>query len=68
MSKAKKGSFFERVKNYLTSVWRELKKVTWPTKSELTNYTLLVIAMVLVIATFIGLADILFNFIFFKLL
>ncbi len=68
MAKAKKGSFFERVKNYLASVWRELKKVTWPTKKELINYTLLVIAMTLIIAVFIGLADILFNFLFFRVL
>ncbi|MDI9471616.1 MAG: preprotein translocase subunit SecE [Tissierellia bacterium] len=68
MSRAKKGSFFSRVKEYILSVWRELKKVTWPTKKEVINYTLLVLAMTFIVATFIGLADILFNYIFFRLL
>lgn len=68
MAKAEKASFLQRAKAYLKGVWRELKKVTWPTKKELINYTVLVITMTLIIALFIGLADILFNYVFFRLL
>ena len=35
----------------------ELKKVTWPTRRETTNYTLLVIGISLALAAFIGIVD-----------
>ncbi len=42
---------------YIKSSITELKKVTWPTKKETTNYTLLVIGISLAIAAFIGIID-----------
>jgi len=38
-----------------------MKKVTWPTKKETYNYTLLVISLSLAVAAFLGALDYLFN-------
>ncbi len=51
--------------NKLTTYFKEsvieLKKVTWPTKKETYNYTLLVIGISIGIALFLGLLDYLFT-------
>ena len=39
------------------NVWYELKKVTWPTKKDLINYTLLVLAFIVFMGVVIGLLD-----------
>ena len=39
----KKEGLFKRIKNYLTDVKGELKKVTWPTKNDLYKTTVAVI-------------------------
>lgn len=38
-----------------------MKKVTWPTKKETYNYTLLVIGISIAVALFLGLLDYLFT-------
>jgi preprotein translocase subunit SecE len=45
------------ITNYIQESVAELKKVTWPSKKQTTNYTLLVIGISLAMALFIGLAD-----------
>jgi preprotein translocase subunit SecE len=42
---------------FLRETIDELRKVVWPTLPELYRYTLVVVATVVVIATFIGLVD-----------
>ncbi len=42
---------------YIKESIAELKKVTWPTKKQTTNYTLLVIGISLAVAAFIGVID-----------
>ncbi len=42
---------------YLKDVRVEVSKVTWPTREELRESTLVVIVMVFLIAVFIGLVD-----------
>jgi len=42
---------------YIKDSKRELKKVVWPTKKEVQNHTLLVIAFSLVVAFFLGMID-----------
>jgi len=42
---------------YIKDSKRELKKVVWPTKKEVQNHTLLVIAFSLVVAFFLGMVD-----------
>ena len=39
---------------FLREVYEELRKVVWPTPSELYRYTLVVIVTVIVLGTFIG--------------
>lgn len=50
-----------KLTNYIKDSVTEMKKVTWPTKKETTNYTLLVIGISLGVALFLGLLDYLFT-------
>lgn len=42
---------------YLSEAKTELKKVTWPTRKETLNYTLIVIALCVGLALFLGAVD-----------
>ena len=60
----KKVSFFDKVKNFFKGIGKyfkdtksELKKVVWPTKSQMINNTLIVLACVLVVGIFIWVFD-----------
>lgn len=46
-----------RLVQYIKDSITELKKVTWPTRKETTNYTILVIGISLGVAIFLGVAD-----------
>lgn len=46
---------------YIKDSIEEMKKVTWPTKKETKNYTLLVIGISLAIALFLGALDFVFT-------
>ncbi|HAM88617.1 MAG: Protein translocase subunit secE/sec61 gamma [Candidatus Falkowbacteria bacterium GW2011_GWC2_38_22] len=46
---------------YIKDSIEEMKKVTWPTKKETKNYTLLVIGISLGVAIFLGALDFLFT-------
>lgn len=46
---------------YVKASYEEMKKVTWPTKKETTNYTILVVVFSLAVAIFLGLLDYIFN-------
>jgi len=50
-----------KVKNFITEVTVELKKVSWPTKNELIGSTMIVIVSVAILATFIGICDFIFS-------
>jgi preprotein translocase subunit SecE len=52
-----------KLANYIKSSLEEMKKVTWPTKKETYNYTLLVIAISLGVAFFLGALDYVFSWI-----
>ncbi|MEK7496490.1 MAG: preprotein translocase subunit SecE [Patescibacteria group bacterium] len=47
---------------YLRGAWEEMKKVAWPTKREITQHTMLVIGISVVVALFLGALDYIFNF------
>ena len=49
--------------NYIKSSFEEMKKVTWPTKKETYNYTILVIGISLAVAIFLGALDYIFSWI-----
>ena len=38
-------------------MWHELKKVTWPSKKDVINYTLIVLAFIVFMGVVIGLLD-----------
>ena len=48
--------------NYIKASIEEMKKVTWPTKKETYQYTLLVIGISLAVAAFLGALDYIFSF------
>jgi preprotein translocase subunit SecE len=48
--------------SYIQESRHELKKVNWPTRKETLNGTILVIAISLVVAAFLGIADYVLNF------
>lgn len=48
--------------NYIKASVSEMKKVTWPTKKETRNYTILVIVLSLITAAFLGALDFIFNY------
>lgn len=52
---------FTAIKHYFTSAYAEMKKVSWPTKKQTTNYSLIVIGLSLGMAALLGVLDYIFN-------
>ena len=50
-----------KLTNYIKASIEEMKKVTWPTRNETKNYTMLVISISLGVAVFLGTLDYIFN-------
>lgn len=50
-----------KLAEYLKGSIEEMKKVTWPTKKEAKNYTMLVIGISIGTAIFLGLLDFIFS-------
>ena len=50
-----------RVVEYLRETWFELKKVSWPTRSEAINLTFIVAAVTMFLALVLGLLDYIFQ-------
>ena len=53
-----------RLRRYIAESWSELKKVTWPTRLQVRNLTVLVFLISAMIGVFIAAVD----FIFFQLI
>ena len=51
------GNFFKRIGRFFKNMWHELKKVTWPTKKELINYSVVVFVFMIVMGVIIGVID-----------
>jgi len=45
------------LKKYYRGVVSELKKVSWPTRKELTNYTGVVLMLIIIFAITVGIVD-----------
>ena len=56
-----KPKFTTKVKSYFKGVRSELKKVNWPTKKELTNYTIVVLSTTLALTIVIWGLDFIFK-------
>jgi len=50
-----------KVATYIKEVIREIKKVTWPSKKQTQDMTLLVIVVSLAVGLYIGLLDTIFQ-------
>ena len=68
VKKTEKPGFFTRTKNWIVALpgriagafknmASELKKVAWPSKKDLINYSVVVIAFVVALAIIVGLLD-----------
>ncbi|MFN3652657.1 MAG: preprotein translocase subunit SecE [Armatimonadota bacterium] len=55
---------FQRMKKYLDEVQVELRKTTWPTRTELISQTQVVIAVILLLGVFIYVWDTALGFVF----
>ena len=49
--------FFKNIGRFFKNMWHELKKVTWPTKKDVLNYSLVVFAFMVVMGIIIGVID-----------
>lgn len=61
--KEKKPGFFTRISRSIRDIRGEMKKVVWPTKKQVINNTLVVMAAVAISAVFIGGLDTIFSFV-----
>lgn len=50
-----------RLRRYFAEVWSELKKVSWPTREQVRNLTVLVFAISFVIGLYITVLDAFFQ-------
>jgi preprotein translocase subunit SecE len=48
-----------RTRNYVTESWAELRKVMWPTRSQVVNLTLIVIGVSALVGAYIAVLDLL---------
>lgn len=51
----------KRLRRYLEEAYSELKKVTWPTREQVRNLTVLVFVISAVVGAYIGFFDVLFT-------
>ena len=47
----------KRIRRYFDEVWSELKKVSWPTREQVRNLTVLVFAISIVVGLYITVLD-----------
>jgi preprotein translocase subunit SecE len=50
-----------RIINYFRETWYEVKRTSWPTRSEAVNLTIIVVAVTTFLAIILGLLDWLFS-------
>jgi preprotein translocase subunit SecE len=55
--KDSKGNALNAIQKYFRGVVSELKKVSWPTRKELTNSTAVVVVTIVIFAVIIGIID-----------
>jgi preprotein translocase subunit SecE len=51
----------KRIRRYFQESWSELKKVSWPTRTQVRNLTVLVFAISAAVGAFIAVWDFLFT-------
>ena len=63
-SGGEKSNILTRITEYLRETWFELRKVSWPTRSEAVNLTIIVVSVTTFLAIVLGLMDWLFSTLF----
>jgi preprotein translocase subunit SecE len=61
-SKPAKPNIFARFGKYLRETKSEVKKIVWPTKSQIINNSIVVIVMIVLVGAFIALVDAIFTY------
>ncbi|MFH0829049.1 MAG: preprotein translocase subunit SecE [Candidatus Kerfeldbacteria bacterium] len=51
-----------RISSYIREAKDELRKVVWPSRKQTVNHTVLVVAISLFVAVFLGLVDLAMNY------
>jgi preprotein translocase subunit SecE len=54
---ANDGGLVARVRNYFSAIRAEMHRVTWPSRTELTNYSVAVVAMLIFFGIAVWLVD-----------
>ena len=52
-----------RIRRFIEESWSELKKVTWPTREQTRNLTVLVFVVSAAVGAYIAVFDVIFTFI-----
>ncbi|OGW92299.1 MAG: preprotein translocase subunit SecE [Omnitrophica bacterium RIFCSPHIGHO2_02_FULL_63_14] len=58
----------KKVNAFLSEVRVEMRKVTWPTRDELTGSTMVVLATMFIVSAFVGVCDLVFSVILSRML
>ncbi len=56
-------NWWTKIRDFFESVWKELKRVSWPTKKEVYGTTLVVVVTILIFAAYLGAVDYVLAFI-----
>lgn len=51
-----------KLRQYLTDSYQELKRVVWPTRTQMIHHTVIVIVFSIAVALFLGALDLAFNY------
>jgi preprotein translocase subunit SecE len=60
-TKGSNGTVIAKIRRYIEESYSELKKVTWPTREQVRNLTVLVFAVSFVVGIFISAWDFIFT-------
>ena len=58
---SEKGDVVQRPAAFFRESWGELKKVSYPTRQETVQATIVVMFMIVAVAAYLGLLDLVFN-------
>jgi preprotein translocase subunit SecE len=56
-------TWWTKIREFFESVWKELKRVSWPTRKEVYGTTLVVVVTILIFAAYLGVVDLVLAFI-----
>ena len=60
---AKPANWLAAVKQFRHDVWLEMKKVSWPSRGEVVNTTIVVLIAIFFFAVYLFVADIVFSYV-----